>query len=78
MPAITELETPMFGLGWQEWLVIGIVVLVVFGGSAKLPELAKSLGKAIREFKKSIKEVQSDVTHDDDDDKPAHDQSKPA
>ena len=43
----------MFGLGYQELLLILVIVLVLFGGS-KLPELAKSLGKSVKEFKKGI------------------------
>jgi sec-independent protein translocase protein TatA len=43
----------VFGLGYQELLIILVIVLVLFGGS-KLPELAKSLGKSAKEFKKGI------------------------
>ncbi len=43
----------MLGLGYQELLVILVIVLVLFGGS-KLPDLAKSLGKSMKEFKKGI------------------------
>ena len=43
----------MFGLGAQELLLILVIVLVLFGGS-KLPDLAKSLGKSVREFKTGI------------------------
>ena len=43
----------MFGLGAQELIVILVIVLVLFGGS-KLPDLAKSLGKSMREFKQGI------------------------
>ncbi|MBI1692480.1 MAG: hypothetical protein FYV88_2030, partial [Bacteroidetes bacterium] len=39
----------MGGLGFQELLVIGLVVLVLFGGK-KIPEFMKGLGKGIREF----------------------------
>ena len=41
----------MFGMGSQELLLILVIVLVLFGGS-KLPDLAKSLGKSMKEFKK--------------------------
>jgi len=43
----------MFGLGAQELLIILVIVLVLFGGS-KLPDLAKSLGKSMKEFKKGF------------------------
>ena len=45
----------MFGLGTQELMVILVFALVMFGGS-KLPEVARSLGKSINEFKKGIQE----------------------
>ena len=43
----------MFGIGAQELMIILVIVLVLFGGS-KLPDLAKSLGKSMKEFKKGI------------------------
>ncbi len=49
----------MFGLGGQELLLILFVVLLFFGPS-KLPELARGLGKGIREFKKA----QADLEHE--------------
>ncbi|HEU5194702.1 MAG TPA: twin-arginine translocase TatA/TatE family subunit [Methylomirabilota bacterium] len=45
----------MFGLGTQELMIILVIALVLFGGS-KLPELARSLGKSMNEFKKGIAE----------------------
>jgi Sec-independent protein secretion pathway components len=46
----------MFGVGWQELIVI-FIVLLLFVGPKKLPELAKSLSKAIREFARTKEEV---------------------
>ena len=43
----------MFGLGTQELMLILAIALVLFGGS-KIPELGRSLGQAIREFKKGV------------------------
>ena len=43
----------MFGLGTQELMLILAIALVLFGGS-KIPELGRSLGQAIREFKRGV------------------------
>ena len=40
----------MFGIGLQEIIVIALVVLLFFGGK-KIPELMKGLGKGVRSFK---------------------------
>jgi sec-independent protein translocase protein TatA len=49
----------MFGIGFQELLLIFLIVLLLFG-SSRLPEIARSLGKAIREFKKASKDIKDD------------------
>jgi sec-independent protein translocase protein TatA len=51
----------MGNLGTTEILLILLVVLIFFGAK-KIPELAQGLGKGIREFKKATREVQDDVT----------------
>ena len=48
------------GLGMQEMLLIGLVILVFFG-ARKIPEFMKGLGKGVREFKDGIKEVKKDA-----------------
>lgn len=49
----------IFGIGIQELLVILLICLLIFGAT-KLPEIGRALGKTIKEFKKSMKEVGSD------------------
>ncbi len=48
------------GLGMSEILVIALVVLLFFGGK-KIPELMKGLGKGIRSFKDGMKDVDNEV-----------------
>lgn len=43
-------------LGFQEILLIFLIILLLFGAK-KLPELARSMGQALREFKKAAKET---------------------
>jgi sec-independent protein translocase protein TatA len=51
----------MFGLGYQELLIILVIVLILFGAN-RLPELARSLGSSVKEFKKGVNEVKTDDT----------------
>ncbi len=45
----------MFGIGMPELIIILVIILIIFG-AAKLPEIGKALGRAIKEFKKAGKE----------------------
>jgi len=48
------------GIGGPELMMIMFVVLLLFGAN-KLPELAKGMGKAVREFKKATSSVENEV-----------------
>ena len=50
----------MFGLGTPELIVIGVIVLLLFGAK-RIPDIGKGLGGAIREFRDARKEVPSDT-----------------
>lgn len=56
----------MFGLGWPEVAIIGIIALVIFGPK-KIPEMGSALGKTLRGFKEEIKKPtsESDDTEED-------------
>ena len=47
-------------IGMPEVIVIGLVIVLLFG-TKKLPEIASALGKAIKEFKKAGKDIKDEV-----------------
>lgn len=49
----------MFGMGIPEMVIVGVVAVLLFG--ARLPEVAKSLGKSYRDFKKGMNDFTSSV-----------------
>ncbi len=55
-----NMHLPLAFLNGETALIILVVVVLLFGGS-KLPELARGLGKAKREFKKASEEVEDEV-----------------
>lgn len=50
---------PLAIRGW-EWIILALVVLLFFGGK-KIPELMRGLGKGVKSFKEGMKEVEEDV-----------------
>lgn len=51
-------------IGWQEILLILLIILLLFG-ARKIPDLAKGLGKGIREFKKGLSEIDKPIEKND-------------
>jgi len=50
-------------IGWQEILLILVIVLLLFGAK-KIPDLARGLGKGIREFRKGLSEIDKPIEPD--------------
>ncbi|MGD9378935.1 MAG: twin-arginine translocase TatA/TatE family subunit [candidate division WOR-3 bacterium] len=55
-------------VGWQEILLILLIALLLFGAK-KIPDLARGLGKGIREFRKGISEIDKPLEPDKNDTK---------
>ncbi len=53
----------MFGIGPPELLVIFLIILILFGAK-RLPELARSLGKSINEFKNATQNIKDELDID--------------
>jgi sec-independent protein translocase protein TatA len=50
----------MFGLGMPELLIILFIVILVFG-AGRLPEIGGAVGKAIRGFKRSVRDIEDPI-----------------
>lgn len=59
LPSILAFSLP----GGTEWLVILVIGLLLFG--RRLPDVGRSIGQGIREFKKGLKETEEDVKKDE-------------
>ncbi|MGC8547067.1 MAG: twin-arginine translocase TatA/TatE family subunit [Thermoplasmata archaeon] len=48
-----------------DWLILILVVLLVLGGSKKIPEIARSMGRAMGEFKRGQMEIEKELKNMD-------------
>jgi sec-independent protein translocase protein TatA len=67
---VTLAHNPPAGLlawhiGWPEVAIIVVAILILFGGR-KLPELARGIGRGMREFKRGLRGVQDELEAPDD------------
>ena len=51
--------TTLAWIGWPEWLLIGLVAVLLFG--RRLPEVGRNLGRTLVEFKKGLRSVKDEV-----------------
>lgn len=56
----------MFGLGTTELMILGVVAVLLFG--SRLPEVARSMGKSLTEFKKGMQGFENEIHSSVDDD----------
>ena len=50
----------MFGIGERELIILFVIVLIIFGPT-KLPQLARAIGKSMRELKEGLKDTSNEV-----------------
>jgi sec-independent protein translocase protein TatA len=60
----------MFNIGPQELFILFLIVLLIFGAK-RIPEIGRSIGKGIQEFKRGMREVETELTTDKPEEKKA-------
>ena len=72
-PPRARYNLAMFGIGGQEIVIIGLLVLVIFGPNA-LPRMARDLGRFVTEARRSIDEFKEELTAGADEDEEEDDE----
>ena len=60
-----EASSPVFGIGVQEMVIVGLLFLVIFGPS-KLPDMARDVGRFVSEARRSVEEFKEDLISEED------------
>ena len=60
MATLFTLILPMGVIGVWQWVILGLIVLLLFGGK-KIPELMHGLGKGVKTFKAGMKDAEKDI-----------------
>ncbi|GAB4307953.1 MAG: hypothetical protein Kow0090_22490 [Myxococcota bacterium] len=53
MSQLSDISFKMAMIGWQEWLLILLVIVIIFG-VGRIPQVGEAMGKGIRNFKKAL------------------------
>lgn len=56
------------GIGWQEITIVLVIVLLLFGAK-RIPDVMRSFGKGIKEFKRGMKSIQDEIEKEDEPEK---------
>ncbi len=51
----------LFGIGGLEWIIIAIIIVAIFFGARKIPEIARSFGRVSAEFQKARLEAKREI-----------------
>ena len=70
----SDMPLALFNLGWEELVLIGVLGVLLFG--RRLPDMGKSLGKTIVEFKKGLSAAGEEISKGAEEEKP--EKSRPA
>jgi sec-independent protein translocase protein TatA len=61
----------MFNIGPQEMFILFLIIILLFGAK-RIPEIGRSIGRGIQEFKKGMRDVESEINLTDKTDAPKH------